>query len=992
MSEISRLELRVVTDSIDPARAKLDKLTTAARNAEEEKAKLQKTVADLEAKLKSLAAQTDRNSKVERELFEGGKRLREEKQKLADATTKLQDKSIDLATAEKKLSKEIKNVGDESKAAVVGVDLLSTSSKKAERGADSLGQKTKSAKGELAGVPGVSTAAAGGLSAVGTGGVAAGAGTTAASTAIRGLMASVAPLLAPLAILAATLGAVKKAATQGKAKAGLLRELEASLGGVERSATALKGLKQLQGDLNQPLGELKESFITLVNAGLDPSAEALTGYSNIAKSTGEDITSITESVKDAATGNTDALEQFGIRMKQNGDDLDVTFRGNTETIGSSAQEIQQYLTDLGNTEFAISATSGLSEIESATNRLGIAWDNLFNNIQTGGVGNLIADGINFASDALTNLNNFVSSGELSGNLAAYFGQFAPYGEDIKNVFSLVTSEIGGFFDSMGVDVGAVWDRVKLAGSDAGSNIKDSIGEAIDFVKRRFQLLPTEARAVAQRVGVELALLESDAKIIAAAVVDAFKIQFEYLVSIAVATGRQIADALNVINGDSFDFQGALDSAAQTAADKQVDSLKKAADALKNNQTVREVSIGIINEERDAAVASFDAQIKAADKLREAKEKEATGGKDALGGLGFGGAVSGIKPKASKHSSGGGGGGRSSADTEFSRRQSEFEQLQELLKSEEELISESFQKRLALSQQFTTGNTAERAAMLQGIFELHEEDSARAAQQAANKASTEIEALVIEEEMIRASYEQRKNEILNLTGITEDQRANLIISAEQSTLERTKALQAQRNGFYLQQADSFFGNLTSLASSQNRTLAGIGKAAAIAQTTIKTYEAATSAYAALAGIPYVGPALGVAAASAAIAAGLANVSAIRSTSYAGAYEHGGFIPAGQEGIANEAGFERITGPAVVTSARTTADQLQGSNRNSKMGGDMIVNIKNYSGEKVTEREKTTEKGKELEVIIGEVDKRLAANMRQGKGNLTEATQSSFNLRR
>jgi hypothetical protein len=56
----------------------------------------------------------------------------------------------------------------------------------------------------------------------------------------------------------------------------------------------------------------------------------------------------------------------------------------------------------------------------------------------------------------------------------------------------------------------------------------------------------------------------------------------------------------------------------------------------------------------------------------------------------------------------------------------------------------------------------------------------------------------------------------------------------------------------------------------------GKAAAIAQTTIETYKGATAAYASLAGVPIVGPALGAVAAAAAVAAGLANIKAIQGT--------------------------------------------------------------------------------------------------------------------
>ena len=57
----------------------------------------------------------------------------------------------------------------------------------------------------------------------------------------------------------------------------------------------------------------------------------------------------------------------------------------------------------------------------------------------------------------------------------------------------------------------------------------------------------------------------------------------------------------------------------------------------------------------------------------------------------------------------------------------------------------------------------------------------------------------------------------------------------------------------------------------------GKAAAIASTLISTYQGAQDSYTSLAKIPVVGPALGIAAAAAAVAGGLANVKAISQTS-------------------------------------------------------------------------------------------------------------------
>ena len=71
------------------------------------------------------------------------------------------------------------------------------------------------------------------------------------------------------------------------------------------------------------------------------------------------------------------------------------------------------------------------------------------------------------------------------------------------------------------------------------------------------------------------------------------------------------------------------------------------------------------------------------------------------------------------------------------------------------------------------------------------------------------------------------------------------------------------------ASSMFGSLSSILGEESKA----GKAFAVAQATIDTYQAANSAYASMAGIPVVGPGLGAAAAAAAVLAGVANVKKI-----------------------------------------------------------------------------------------------------------------------
>lgn len=101
-------------------------------------------------------------------------------------------------------------------------------------------------------------------------------------------------------------------------------------------------------------------------------------------------------------------------------------------------------------------------------------------------------------------------------------------------------------------------------------------------------------------------------------------------------------------------------------------------------------------------------------------------------------------------------------------------------------------------------------------------------------------------------------------------------------ERTQSAMSQiKQAWGSQQTSAvgkMFGDVASLMQSGNKKQFEIGKTAAKAQTVMSTYEGAQKAYTSLAGIPVVGPALGIAAAGAAIAAGGVRLQAINSTSF------------------------------------------------------------------------------------------------------------------
>lgn len=176
---------------------------------------------------------------------------------------------------------------------------------------------------------------------------------------------------------------------------------------------------------------------------------------------------------------------------------------------------------------------------------------------------------------------------------------------------------------------------------------------------------------------------------------------------------------------------------------------------------------------------------------------------------------------------------------------------------------------------------------------------------------------------------------------EDLRQKDLINEQTAAALRMRVWQQQQEA-QLQTASDFFGQLTQLQKSENSKIAVIGKAAAISKAIIDTYTAATGAYASLASIPYVGPALGAAAAAAAITAGMANVQAIRSQG--SGFKDGGYtgnIPRdaiagnvhGQEYVMDAAATRRI-GVANLDAMRRGAAGVQ-TNSSAAKGQPVIV---------------------------------------------------------
>ncbi len=742
-----------------------------------------------------------------------------------------------------------------------------------------------------------------------------------AEKATSGLMGAFTKLIGPLTAAVSVMGTLNKLVDVQRQFDVLNAGLITATGSSENAAIAFDALRDFAQQTPYDLNQAVEGFTKLVNLGLDPSERALKSYGNTASAMGKDLNQMIEAVADAATGEFDRLKEFGIKAKQNGDQVSLTFRGVSTTIGNNAAEIEEYLTKLGENEFAGAMERRMDSLDGAIANLGDTWDQLFLTISQSGIGDAIESAVRMATDALQELTDMIASGEMEALLKSQTVQWDAWGTDIERSIDIVTQFIKDNFGE--------WE-------DEGQGV-------VDFLIDAFKQLPSNLRAMVQILTVEFA-----------AGVDRMIAQAEYW-----------RDSVKAVF---------TDDTIANAATRYVQRLEQI-------QSVRLDSIDSILAERDASVKASEDQIAEAKRLREEYDKaqaakaKANSGTDRLAGFRVG---ADRKPAASS-------GVDKAAAAAAKQRQREFEQVQESLRTEEEAIQASYNKRKLIIEQNTAAGSAmradlmkrldaERADQLSKLGEygnseleqlrqslLKQEDvikesyarrielirantaegsTARAELEEKvaadrDKALADVEkqrqqerdslynSLLTEEEMLRQAYDRKKELILESEAVTELERQDLLRRLKKQFDDEQAQMEQKRLETQLQNGAALFGGLADLAKTyageQSKTykvLFAISKAFSITQ-------AAMSIATGLAKAQELGWPANLAAMAQVAAAGASILSTIQGSNYSGAYDDGGQIPAGKVGIVGEYGPEIVKGPASVTGRLATARAMQES---------------------------------------------------------------------
>lgn len=684
-------------------------------------------------------------------------------------------------------------------------------------------------------------------------------------------------------------------------------------GSAENAAKAFSVLQQFAKETPYGLNQAVEGFTKLVALGLNPSKEALISYGNTAAAMGKDLNQMIEAVADASTFEFERLKEFGIKSSQQADTVSFTFRGVTTTVKKNSEEIQKYLLNIGNTDFAGAMETRSKTLDGQLSSLADSFDGLVLAVAQSGFGDAVGEQAARAEDAITALTDAIASNEIAATLQDWVTLF---NESFKFI-SDALNDLAYDTEDKSVDM-----------SDSLGTIPDAIREWLPDIQQTFH----EVIAWFQRID-------------------------DY----AVALGQTLADVFDPSKTAALTFKN-LTAEADAAYAASIKRAEAESQAITDRSKQRKKEI---EEQRK----QYDERKKQEIDLASLVNK-----KGGTGGTGN------ADDKAAKAAA-------KKAEQLRNQAQDYLDTLARQNNDELKAIDAQEQQKLAKAKEFYS----------QGALSLKEYEQAKTAivLEAGQKRQDELdkrqkEALEKQQkgdDFMTQIMGQNATE-LELLDIQEQQKLAVADKYREQGLISEKQYQAALNAINEQYATkradataTAFGNMASNIGSALGEASGAYKAFAIVQATIATYTAAIEAYKSTAAIPVVGPFLAPVAAAAAVGAGMAQISAIRS-----AREQGGQLAAGQASTIAERGKPEVIMPAGASRVRTAQQMKEIMGQNGSSSGPSNVTIVNNTSSQIGSVSTEQDDEGRLRIIIEE---QVAASLQNSNSKISKARKATRN---
>nr|UVM87322.1 MAG: hypothetical protein [Bacteriophage sp.] len=684
-------------------------------------------------------------------------------------------------------------------------------------------------------------------------------------------------------------------------------------GSAENAAKAFSVLQQFAKETPYGLNQAVEGFTKLVALGLNPSKEALISYGNTAAAMGKDLNQMIEAVADASTFEFERLKEFGIKSSQQADTVSFTFRGVTTTVKKNSEEIQKYLLNIGNTDFAGAMETRSKTLDGQLSSLADSFDGLVLAVAQSGFGDAVGEQAAMAEDAVTALTDAIASNEIAATL-----------QDWATLFNESFKFISDALNDLAYDT-----------EDKSADMSDSLGTIPDAIR---EWLPD--------------IQQTFHEVIA---------WFQRIDDYAVALGQTLADVFDPSKTAALTFKN-LTAEADAAYDASIKRAEAESQAITDRSKQRKKEI---EEQRK----QYDERKKQEIDLASLVNK-----KGGTGGVGT------TDDKAAKAAA-------KKAEQLRNQAQDYLDTLARQNNDELKAIDAQEQQKLAKAKEFYS----------QGALSLKEYEQAKTAivLEAGQKRQDELDKRQKEAQEKQQKGDDFMAQImgqnateLELLDIQEQQKLAIADKYREQGLINEEQYQAALNAINEQYATkradataTAFGNMASNIGSALGEASGAYKAFAIVQATIATYTAAIEAYKSTAAIPVVGPFLAPVAAAAAVGAGMAQVSAIRS-----AREQGGQLSAGQASTIAERGKPEVIMPAGASRVRTAQQMKEIMGQNGSSSGPSNVTIVNNTSSQIGNVSTEQDDEGRLRIIIEE---QVAASLQNSNSKISKARKATRN---
>ena len=708
-----------------------------------------------------------------------------------------------------------------------------------------------------------------------------------------------------------------------------------STGSVADARAQFEMLQQAARDTIQPFDSLKAAALELRKNGLQPSAEQLKTFSQIAYGTGQSLETVSKAFTGTIQGNLRGLRQLGITAQDNGETLLLTYKGATTEIQKNTAALSDYFATIG------SENEGVldylqSGVTGALNHLENAWGDFYRSLAESGFGDLVTHAIRDIAGSLDDITAWIND-----NREPIKAFFATITESWDSIVKTTKSSIKTVKDT----VNDLWESSGLAAATGANNMIEALSQFFNFARAGFLEVAkwatntwTALRGGFQAVGEGIGNWLGGGEF-------------------GKAYNRVLNQTADQIGRDTENFNGTIKTYH--------------AEISKNLQRLQDAALGYTDDPVNY----------------RSWEQGQNGG---AAGFNF--------PAAGKTGGGKGGGGRAAKAAQDTWKKY-FEGILRIQRdgysSAEKLRAEHSERLEELEREFAASSVATEAERL-AARETLEQDYQRKMKSLREEAAEFLRSIgQTEESRVMDQYRKdlekldkyHEDALISETEYQEKRKA-LIASYE----EEMAKVREKNEGFLTEkdkeQVEQFSGAMTSLSdalsnltqglsesSRSYKALFAIQKSFAIASATANAILAWTQAITDTSNTTWIGK---LAAYANAVALTTSIIGQLRGLSM---HDAGGKIPAGQLGIVGEKGPELVAGPASVTSRRRTAALAQGAITSS---GDVTVNLYEDASRAGQAESETAGDGERVINIF-------ISNIRKG-GQAARALESTYQLRR